>query len=88
MSKQAETAALYGAIHARAGDTQFLGYEGTEAQGRVVAIVRDGIEFDELTGQGEAEVVLDRTPSTPRAAARSATAASSARPAAGRRCSP
>ena len=34
----------------------------TEAQGRVVAIVRDGIEFDELTGQGEAEVVLDRTP--------------------------
>jgi alanyl-tRNA synthetase len=62
LSKQAETAALYGAIHARAGDTQFLGYDGTEAQGRVVAIVRDGIEFDELTGQGAAEVVLDRTP--------------------------
>jgi alanyl-tRNA synthetase len=62
LSKQAETAALYGAVHARAGDTQFLGYEGTEAQGRVVSIVRDGIEFDELTGQGEAEVVLDRTP--------------------------
>ena len=30
--------------------------------GRVVAIVRDGMEFDELTGQGAAEVVLDRTP--------------------------
>jgi Ser-tRNA(Ala) deacylase AlaX/spermidine synthase len=27
-----------------------------------VAIVRDGMEFDELTGHGEAEVVLDRTP--------------------------
>ena len=27
-----------------------------------MAIVRDGMEFDELTGQGEAEVVLDRTP--------------------------
>ena len=37
--EQAETAALYGAIHARAGDTEFLGYDGTEAQGRVVAIV-------------------------------------------------
>ena len=30
--------------------------------GRVVAILRDGMEFDELTGHGEAEVVLDRTP--------------------------
>ena len=27
-----------------------------------MAIVRDGMEFDELTGHGEAEVVLDRTP--------------------------
>jgi alanyl-tRNA synthetase len=62
LSKQAEAGALYGAIHARAGDTQFLGYETTDAQGRVLAIVRDGIEFDELTGQGEAEIVLDRTP--------------------------
>ncbi len=55
-------AALYGAIQARAGDTEFLGYETTTAEGRVVAIVRDGMEFDELTGHGEAEVVLDRTP--------------------------
>ena len=28
----------------------FLGYETTTAEGRVVAIVRDGMEFDELTG--------------------------------------
>ena len=54
--------ALYGAIQARAGDTAFLGYETTTAEGRVVAIVRDGMEFDELTGHGEAEVVLDQTP--------------------------
>ena len=27
-----------------------------------MAIIRDGMEFDELTGHGEAEVVLDRTP--------------------------
>jgi alanyl-tRNA synthetase len=62
LSKQAESSALYGAIHARGGDTEFVGYDTTEAPGRVVAIVRDGIEFDKLTGQGEAEVVLDRTP--------------------------
>jgi len=62
LSRQAESTALYGAIQARAGDTEFLGYETTTAQGRIVAILRDGLEFDELTGQGAAEVVLDRTP--------------------------
>ena len=62
LAKQAELGALYQAIQGRAGDTRFLGYETTTAEGRVVAIVRDGIEFDELTGMGEAEVVLDATP--------------------------
>jgi alanyl-tRNA synthetase len=62
LSKHAESAALYGAIQARAGDSQFVGYDTTEAQGRVLAIIRDGTEFEELTGQAEAEVVLDRTP--------------------------
>jgi alanyl-tRNA synthetase len=62
LSRHAELAALYGAIHGRAGNTPFLGYETTSHEGRVVAIVRDGMEFDELTGHGEAEVVLDQTP--------------------------
>jgi len=44
------------------GDTTFLGYETTTAEARVVAILRDGIEYEELTGHGAAEVVLDRTP--------------------------
>ena len=62
LSKQAEQTALYGAIQGRHGDTRFLGYDTTTAGGRVVAIVRDGMEFDELTGHGEAEVVLEQTP--------------------------
>ncbi len=62
LAKHAELTALYQAIQARAGDTEFLGYETTTAAGTVVAILRDGIEFDELTGQGAAEVVLDRSP--------------------------
>jgi alanyl-tRNA synthetase len=62
LTRHAEQSALYGAIQGRAGDTRFLGYETTTAEGRVVAIVRDGMEFDELTGHGEAEVILDRTP--------------------------
>ncbi len=62
LAKHAELASLFGAIQGRHGDTTFLGYETTTAEARVVAIVRDGMEFDELAGQGEAEVVLDRTP--------------------------
>jgi alanyl-tRNA synthetase len=62
LAKHAELTALYQAIQARAGDTEFLGYETTSAAGTVVAIIRDGIEFDELTGQGGAEVILDRSP--------------------------
>ena len=62
LSKQAEQAALYESILRRTGDVTFLGYETTAADGCVVAIVRDGIEYDELTGHGQAEIVLDRTP--------------------------
>ena len=62
LARHAELTSLYSAIQARSGDTEFLGYEATTADGRVVAIIRDGLEFDELTGHGEAEVVLDRTP--------------------------
>ena len=62
LAQHAELTALYQAIQSRVGDTEFLGYETTRAEGRVVAIVRDGMELGELQGQGGAEVVLDRTP--------------------------
>ncbi|MEX1172678.1 MAG: alanine--tRNA ligase [Chloroflexota bacterium] len=62
LAKHAELTALYGAVQARAGDSAFLGYETTTAEGLIVAIIRDGMEFDELTGHGAAELVLDRTP--------------------------
>ncbi len=62
LAKHAELTALFQTIQARTGDTEFLGYETTTAAGTVLAIVRDGMEYAELTGQGAAEVVLDRTP--------------------------
>jgi alanyl-tRNA synthetase len=62
LAKHAELTSLYGAIQGRAGDTEFLGYDSTTAEGRIVAIIRDGLELGELTGHGAAEVVLDRTP--------------------------
>jgi alanyl-tRNA synthetase len=71
-ARQAQMSGLYEQIGAQVGATTFLGYETTSAEGRVVAILRDGTEYDELEAKGEAElrfpaeaeaeVVLDRTP--------------------------
>ena len=62
LARHAELGDLYQAIQRRSGETRFLGYDATTAEGRIVAILRDGMEYQELTGHGEAEVVLDATP--------------------------
>ncbi len=72
LSKVAEAGARYAAILGRTGATEFLGYETTSADGRVLAIIRDGTEYETLKAVDEvelraeasahAEIVLDRTP--------------------------
>src|SRR6476661_7029532 len=67
--------ALYEQIRARSGDTEFVGYERTTATAKVLAIVRDGIEYHDLEAKGDeelrteagaaAELVLDRSPFYP-----------------------
>ncbi|MCK7595649.1 alanine--tRNA ligase [Microbulbifer sp. CAU 1566] len=44
------------------GATEFLGYEGTSAEGKVVAIIKDGEQVNQLTEGESGAVVLDRTP--------------------------
>jgi alanyl-tRNA synthetase len=65
LTRQAEQTGLYESIARAHGETKFLGYETTSAEGRVVAVLRDGVELEDLTGQGEAEVILDQTPFYP-----------------------
>ncbi len=72
LAKTAELASLYNALLARTGPTEFLGYDTTSAEGRVVGILRDGIEYETLEALPEielradasarAELILDRTP--------------------------
>ena len=62
LARHAQLTAQYEEILRRAGATTFVGYETTSAECHVLAILRDGTAYDELTGSGEAEVVLDRTP--------------------------
>ena len=67
-----EMRALYAQVAERAGATRFLGYETTDAPGKVVAILRDGTDYQELEAkpevelrlpaEAEAEIVLDQTP--------------------------
>ncbi|HTK44319.1 MAG TPA: alanine--tRNA ligase [Patescibacteria group bacterium] len=75
LARAADQAALYESIRMRAGDTEFVGYETTSTEAKVVAILRDGIEYDELEAKGDeelrteagaaAEIVLDRSPFYP-----------------------
>jgi alanyl-tRNA synthetase len=72
LARHAELASLYQSIQGQVGDTTFLGYETTIADAKVVAILRDGIEYEKLQAKGDeelrtppaatAEIVLDRTP--------------------------
>jgi alanyl-tRNA synthetase len=72
LAEAAEAGARYAAILGRTAPTEFLGYETTTAEARVVAILRDGIEYETLEAVPEvelraeaaaqAEIVLDRTP--------------------------
>jgi alanyl-tRNA synthetase len=62
LTAHAERTALLEGILRQANETVFVGYETTTADATVLAIVRDGTAYGELTGAGEAEVILDRTP--------------------------
>ena len=44
------------------GETVFTGYEGTEGQGAVVALLKNGEQVDALAAGDEGVVVLDHTP--------------------------
>ena len=59
LARHAERAQLYQSIQSRVGDTEFVGYETTSAQAGVVAVLRDGIEYDDLEAKGDAELRTD-----------------------------
>ncbi|MBA2275660.1 MAG: alanine--tRNA ligase, partial [Chloroflexi bacterium] len=72
LARKAGRASLYDGIARRVGDSTFRGYETASSEARVVAILRDATEYDELEAKpeielragaaAEAEIVLDGTP--------------------------
>jgi len=52
----------YNSIVKVEGETQFEGYETTQAQGQIVAIYKDGEQVDEVVEGDEALIVLNQTP--------------------------
>jgi alanyl-tRNA synthetase len=75
LARHAELMALYDSIVRATGETTFVGYETTSADAKVVAILRDGVEYQELEARPDvelrsgaaaaAELVLDCTPFYP-----------------------
>ncbi|HEU4672144.1 MAG TPA: alanine--tRNA ligase [Candidatus Limnocylindrales bacterium] len=75
LARHAEALQAYESILRRVGDSRFVGYDVTSEVGTIVAILRDGTEYDELRAVPEvelrepaaagAEIVLDVTPFYP-----------------------
>jgi len=61
-SGEAATEAVWFGIREREGATEFLGYDADEAQGRIVALVRNGAEVDRLEAGEEGAIVVNQTP--------------------------
>jgi alanyl-tRNA synthetase len=60
--EQSQDIAALTEILQRAGPTDFTGYEGTTGSGKVVGLVVDGAEVDEISAPQAAQVILDSTP--------------------------
>ncbi|MFP6581245.1 MAG: alanine--tRNA ligase, partial [Candidatus Hydrogenedentota bacterium] len=55
-------APIYRTLKEEQGDTEFLGYDETESDAVILAIVKDGKVLEALSEGDDAEIILDRTP--------------------------
>lgn len=53
---------IYREVLKKTGPTEFIGYEGIDAEATVMAIIRDGAEIDEAKEGEDVELILNRTP--------------------------
>jgi len=49
-------------IAEKAGNTEFIGYSSTEGEGEVLAIVKDGVNFDSATAGETVTIITNQTP--------------------------
>ncbi len=49
-------------IAEKAGNTEFIGYSSTQGEGEVLAIVKDGVNFDSATAGETVTIVTNQTP--------------------------
>ena len=61
-SVEGTAAPVYRELSQRFENTEFVGYERTESESTVLAIIRNGEFAEELPAESEGEILLDRTP--------------------------
>jgi alanyl-tRNA synthetase len=61
-SGESATENVWFGIRDREGATEFLGYDADEAQGRIVALIRNGAEVDALEAGDEGSILVNQTP--------------------------
>ncbi len=61
-SGDAGTSKIWFELFDKLGATEFLGYSKTEAEGKILAIVKDGKEVDKLVNGEEGFIIVNQTP--------------------------
>ncbi len=61
-SGETATESLWFEIREQHGATEFLGYDATDAEGKIVAIVRDGVPVDVAAPGDEVSIIVNQTP--------------------------
>ncbi len=61
-SGEEEIPEIYRRLDARGLESQFLGYETSNAQTRVVSVLKDGQEVDSASREEHVEIILDQSP--------------------------
>ena len=61
-SGEAATETVWFGIRDREGATEFLGYDADTAQGRIVALLKNGVETDTLSEGDEGAILVNQTP--------------------------
>ena len=56
------TEKIWFALRDRVGPTEFLGYDTEQAEGQIVAILKDGLETAEITAGDDAAILVNQTP--------------------------
>jgi alanyl-tRNA synthetase len=62
VAEDTRSSGIYKKLQEKYGDTEFTGYDSLESSSRIVSMIKDGAEVNEITEGDQAEIVLNTSP--------------------------